>query len=79
MEDISWELKQTLKTYPYISKWASRWLSSKESASKAGNTGDMGLILGLGQSSRRNGNPLQYPMDRGTWWPTVHGVAKSWT
>ena len=31
-----------------------------------------------------NGNPLQYsclenPMDGGTWWATVHGVAKSWT
>ena len=31
-----------------------------------------------------NGNPLQYsclenPVDRGTWWTTVHGVAKSWT
>ena len=31
-----------------------------------------------------NGNPLQYfclekPMDRGTWWATVHGVAKSQT
>ena len=30
------------------------------------------------------GNPLQYsclenPMDRGAWWATVHGVAKSWT
>ena len=29
-----------------------------------------------------NGNPLQYcclenSMDRGTWWATVHGVAKS--
>ena len=29
-----------------------------------------------------NGNPLQYswlenPMDGGTWWATVHGVAKS--
>ena len=29
-------------------------------------------------------NPLQYsflesPMDRGAWWATVHGVAKSWT
>ena len=32
----------------------------------------------------RKGNPLQYsclgnPMDRGAWWATVHGVAKSWT
>ena len=32
----------------------------------------------------RNGNPLQYsclenPMDRGAWWVTAHGVAKSQT
>ena len=31
-----------------------------------------------------NGNPLQYsclenPVDRGTWWATVHGVAQSQT
>ena len=31
-----------------------------------------------------NGNPLLYSclenhMGKGTWWPTVHGVAKSWT
>ena len=31
-----------------------------------------------------HGNPLHYsclenPMDRGAWWATVHGVAKSWT
>ena len=36
--------------------------------------GDMGLIPGLGRSSReRNGNSLQYsclknPVDRGAWW-----------
>ena len=45
---------------------------------------DPGLLAG---SSRRSpggghGNPLQYsclgnPMDRGAWWATVHGVAKS--
>ena len=29
---------------------------------------------------RRNGNPLQYPcLNRGAWWVTVHGVAKSQT
>ena len=44
--------------------------------------GDMGLIPGSGRFSRGdNGNPLQYsclknPMDRGTWWATVHGVAE---
>ena len=35
-------------------------------------------------SSEENGNPLQYfclgnPIDRGAWWATVHGVAKSKT
>ena len=46
------------------------------------NTGDMGLIPGLGRSpGEGNGNPLQYclgnPMDRGTWQGAVHGVTKS--
>ena len=46
------------------------------------DAGDMGLIPGSGRSSGEgNGNPLQYsclekPMDRGTWWTIVHGVAK---
>ena len=43
---------------------------------------DAGFIPGLGRSLEvGNGNPLQYsclgyPMDRGTWWATVHGVTK---
>ena len=47
--------------------------------------GAVGSILGLGRSpGERNGNPLQYsslgnPMDRETWWVTVHGVAESQT
>ena len=46
------------------------------------NTGDMGLLSGSGRApGEGNGNPLQYsclgnPMDRGAWWPIVHGVAK---
>ena len=46
---------------------------------------DAGLILGSGSSpGEGNGNPLQYSclensMDRGAWWATVHGVAKSRT
>ena len=53
---------------------------SEESACSAG---DLALIPGLGRSPEEgNGNPLQYsclenPMDRGAWWATVHGVAKS--
>ena len=48
-------------------------------------THDVGSIPGLGRSSGKwNGNPLQYsclenPMDWGSWWATVHGVAKSQT
>ena len=44
-------------------------------------------IQSLGQEDapgEGNGNPFQYsflenPMDRGAWWATVHGVAKSQT
>ena len=60
-------------------------LSGKESACNAGDTGDMGLIPGLGRSiGGGNNNPLQYsclenPMDRGVWRATVNRVAKSRT
>ena len=42
------------------------------------------LYIGLWVSGEGNGTPLQYsclenPMDRGAWWATVHGVAKSQT
>ena len=46
------------------------------------NSGDPGLIPGLGRSPGEGiGNPLQYAclgnfMDRGAWWATVHGVTK---
>ena len=49
------------------------------------NAGDARLILGLGRSpGEGNFNPLPYsclgnPMDRGAWWATVRGVAKSQT
>ena len=49
------------------------------------NVGDPGLSPGLGGSpGEGNGNPLQdycleNPMDRGAWWATGHGVAKSQT
>ena len=62
------------------------WLSGKESACNAGdNVRDVSMIPGSGRSPEGgHGNPLQYPclenpMDRGAWWATVHGVAKSWT
>ena len=58
-------------------------ISSKDSAANARDARDMSLIPGLGRSlGVGNGNPLQYSclensMDRGTWWATVHEVAKN--
>ena len=49
------------------------------------NTGDTGSISGSERSpGGGHDNPFQYsrlenPMDRGTWWATVHKVAKSQT
>ena len=38
------------------------WFSSKESTCNAGDTGDMGLILGSGRSPKEgHGNLLQHP------------------
>ena len=55
----------------------------KNLPANAGDTGKLGLIPGLGRSPGvGNGNPLQYSclensVNRGTWWATVHEVAKS--
>ena len=56
----------------------------KSLPANAGDSGDMGLIPGLGRTPEVNGNPLQYSclensIDRGAWWATVHGVSKSQT
>ena len=62
-----------------------QWLNGKESVCNAGDAWDAALIPGLGRSpGGGHGNPLQYscleyPMDRGAWWATVHGVTKSQT
>ena len=59
--------------------------SSSDGKPSACNMGDHGSIPRLGRSpGEGNSNPLQYSclensMDRGAWWATVHGVAKSQT
>ena len=64
---------------PFRIPW---WLSGKESAC---NAGDSGSIPGSGRSPEEgHGYPLQYsclenPMDRGTWEGTVHGITKGRT
>ena len=74
-------LQQYLKAY-YETIQGPRWLSNRESACNAGDTGS---IPEWGKSpGGEHGNSLQYSclgnyMDRGAWWATVHGISKSQT
>ena len=45
------------------------------------NAGDLGWEDPLGEGMATHSSILAWriPMDRGAWWATVHGVAKSWT
>ena len=57
----------------------------KNLPASSGHVEDAGSTLGSRRSpGGGNGNPLQFsclgnPIDRGAWWATTHGVAKSWT
>ena len=57
----------------------------KNLPANAEDIGDVCSICGSGRSpGAGHGNPLQYscleyPMDRGAWWATVYGAAKSLT
>ena len=58
------------------------WLIGSMEKNLPTNAGNTGLIPGSGRyHGEGNDNPLQYsclgnPMDRSSWWATVHGVAK---
>ena len=55
----------------------------KNPPANGGDIRDVGSVSGLGRfPGGGHGNPLQYsclenPMDRGTWWATVHRVSES--
>ena len=76
-----------LPIWTFVSKIMSLHFNTRCSEVKASacNAGDLGSIPGSGRSpGEGNGHPLRYsclenPMDRGAWWATVHGVAKSRT
>jgi len=59
--------------------------SGSDGEESACHVGDQSLISGSERSpGEGNGYPLQYSclensMDRGAWWVTLHGVAKSGT
>ena len=76
-----WEEVSKGSGYMYIQDFP----GGSDGKASAYNVGDLGSIPGSGRSpGEGNDNPLQYsclenPMDRGAWWATVHGVAKSQT
>ena len=87
----AWTSGSSLFTYCWSLAWRI-WGFPGDSEVKASACNAEELVLitesdpwipGSGRSpGEGNGNPLQYsclenPMDRGAWWPTVHGVAKS--
>ena len=62
--------------------WLSQWLSGRESTWNARDTSSIPGSERSPEGGHRN--PLQFscpenPMDRGTWWVTVHGVTESRT
>ena len=78
---MSWLIKNYLHI-PYVLYTFPGDLDDKEYAC---NKGDLGSKPGWKRSAGEgNDHPLQYTclensMDRGAWWTTVHGVAKSQT
>ena len=71
--------------YVYVMYGLPRWLSDKKLPANAGNTRDVSSIPRLGRSPGvGNANPLwyshlEYSVDRGTYWFTVHMVLKCQT
>ena len=67
-------------------KWGfSGGMGVKNPPANAGYARDVDSVPGLGKPLReRNGNLIPYSClknskDRGGWWATINGVAKSWT
>ena len=83
---VCWEADSTMKI-SILEDFQGRWLmlAVKNPPANAGDIRDVGFTPGSGRSpGGGHSNPLQYsclkkPMDRGTWWATIHGVAKNWT
>ena len=62
-----------------VAQWMKNPPAVQETSEMVGSITESGRSPGGG-----HGNPLQYsclenPMDRGTWWATVHEVSQSWT
>ena len=81
--DVYYNLSQLPHSWRFNAGWFFIWTGGSVVRNLPANAGDASSIPGSGRSpGGGHGNSLQYsclenPMDRGTWWATVHGVAKS--
>ena len=67
------------KVYPYDFPGGSDGKASDYNVGDPGSTPGLGRSSGEGNDSSLQYSCLENPMDRGAWWATVHGVAKSQT
>ena len=75
-----------LKLRNFVLLYVQGFPGGSDGKESACSEGDLGLIPGLGRSPLEKGMAThssflawRIPMDRGTWWATVHEVTKSWT
>ena len=60
--------------------WVAETVNESASSVRVlGSIPELGRSPGEGKSSPLQYSGLENSMDRGAWWATVHGVAKSWT
>ena len=84
---LSFKPTFSLSSFTFINRYYNfpGGASGKEPVCQCRKHKDVGLIPRLGRSpGGGHSNPFQYsclenPMDRGAWWATVHGAAKSRT
>ena len=81
----TWKQHNTVNQLYFNNNNNNNEIVGKESAYNAGDTGDKGLIPGLGSfPGGENSKSFRYSclknsMDRRAWRAVVHGVSKSWT
>ena len=78
-----------MATFSSILAWKIPWIAEPGGLQSEGSQSwtrlsDFTFFLSIVPFGEGNGNPpqcscLENPMDRGAWWATVCGVAKSWT